>query len=190
MEELKKIINSLEDAEVDQLIENVPKVMSLAKEIGFAKVLEDEEIKDFISEVMDRMSEIDVEKIVPLARVLLPSFFEGMEDLIENSEEGKEELEDMEDMRLQIAIPELDIYMYLIIEDGKIKAGAEKIDDPEATLQMDKSTFLGLTQGTTDLVSAYMSGGVQYDGQLNKAMALQSLFEILTDEYDLSLGFM
>jgi len=190
MEELKTMVEALEEADIEQLIEDIPKVMEKVKSIGFVKVLEDEELKDFMEVMLDKMKTVDVEKLVPLANVIMPSFFEGMEDLIENSEEAKEELEDMEDMRLQISIPELDVYMFMIIEGGKIKAGSGKIDDPEATLSIDKKTFLELIKGSKDLMSGYMSGGMSYDGQLNKALALNTLFEIITDEYELDLGFM
>jgi len=176
MEELKKMLESLEGADTSKIIEDIPKIM--------------DKIKDFMPELRDQMANIDAEELVPLAKVVLPAFFEGMTELVENSEEAKEEIEDMEDMRLQMSVPTLDVHMFMIIEGGKFKGGAGKIDNPELKITMDKGTFLNLMKGEGDLVSAYMSGGMSMEGPLNKAMQLQSLFEVIADEYDMDIGIM
>jgi putative sterol carrier protein len=189
MEELKEMLNGLKDAADDKVIADIPKMMEIVKKEGFVKVVQDEDLKDFLPDIQERMGTIDLEKLVPLAKVLMPAFFEGMTELVENSEEAKEELEDMEDMRLLISVPELDVHMFMIIEEGKFKGGAEKIDNPELKIEVKKDTFLNLMRSETDIVSAYMSGGVSMEGPLNKAMQLQSLFEAIADEYDFDIGF-
>jgi len=188
MEELKNWLDSMEDAEDDQVVADIPVMMEKIKEIGFLKVIQDEELKDFLPDIMERMGRIDLEKLVPLAEVILPTFFEGMHELVENSEEAQEELEDMDDMRLLISVPELDVHLFMIVEDGKFSGGAEKIDNADMMITVEKDTFLNLMRGETELVSAYMAGGMTMEGQLNKAMQLQSLFEAVSDEYDFDIG--
>jgi putative sterol carrier protein len=189
MEELKQMLEGLQGADDDTVLGNIKKMMDIIKEVGFVKVVEDDDLKDFLPDIQERMSTIDLEKLVPLATVIMPGFFEGMTELVENSEEAKEELEDMEDMRLLISVPELDVHMFMIIEGGKFTGGAEKIDNPELKIEVQKDTFLNLMRSETDLVSAYMAGGMTMEGPLNKAMQLQSLFEVIADEYDMDIGF-
>ena len=189
MEELKKMLESLDGADTAKIIEDVPKIMEKIKEIGFVKVVGDEVLKDFLPDIRDRIADVNIEELVPLAKVIMPAFFEGMTELVENSDEAKEEIEEMEDMRLQILVPDLDVHMFMIIEEGKFTGGSGKIDNPELKITLEKETFLNLMKGDVDMVSAYMSGGMSMEGPLNKAMALQSLFDIIADEYDMDVGF-
>ena len=133
------------------------------------------------------MGEIDPEKLVPLAEVVMPTLFDGLAELIDASEEAQEELEDMDDMTVQVAVPDIDVYMFVKLEDGKFSAGNGKIE-AELKLTMDKATFVEQMKGEGDLVSSYMSGAVSLEGPLNKAMALNTLFEVIADEYDLDIG--
>ena len=188
MEELKELVKGLEDADADKLIELVPQIMDKVKEVGFVQVVQDDELKDFLPNLREKMGEIDIEQLVPLAKVFLPSIFGGLQELIENSTDAKEELANMENMRLQVAVPDLDVYIFMIIEDGKLTAGDGQIDDPELKLTMDKAAFIEQMQGKGNLVNAYMGGQVQLEGPIQKAMAMNTLFEVIADEYDMDIG--
>ena len=78
----------------------------------------------------------------------------------------------------------------MIIEGGKFRGGADKIDNVELMVDMKKDSFLNLMKGESDLISLYMAGGFTMEGPIQKAMQLQSLFEIISDEYDFDLGIM
>ena len=136
------------------------------------------------------MGDIDIEVLVPLSKIVMPTLIEGMSELLANSEEAQEEMEDMEDVSVEISVPTIDMYLNMSIKDGKFTGGEGKLPDAELKLGMKKSAFLNLLQNEGDLVSAYMGGDVTLEGPLNKAMSLQSLFEILSDEYDFDLGIM
>ena len=56
MEELRNLIGTLADAGEDEVVENIPKIMEKIKEVGFLKVVEDEDLKDFLPEMMFRPS--------------------------------------------------------------------------------------------------------------------------------------
>jgi len=190
MEELKGLVEKIPDASPEQLVEDIPKMMALVKEVGFLQVVQDEDLKDFIEDMREKMGDIDIEALVPLSKIVMPTLIEGMSELLANSEEAQEELEDMEDVSVEVAIPSIDMYIFMKIVDGKFTGGEGALPDAELKLGMKKSAFLSMLQGEGDLVSAYMSGDVTLEGPLNKAMTLQSLMEILSDEYDFDLGIM
>jgi len=190
MEELKALVEKIPDASSAELIEDIPKMMALVKEVGFLAVVQDEDLKDFIEEMREKMGDIDIDSLVPLAKVVMPTLIEGMAELLANSEEALEEMADMEEVSVEVSVPSIDMYLNMSIVDGKFIGGEGKLPDAELKLGMQKSAFLALLQNEGDLVSAYMSGTVTLEGPLNKAMSLQSLFEILSDEYDFDLGLM
>lgn len=189
MEELKEMINSLEGADVDTLKDLIPKIIEKIKEIGFVAVMKDQDLKEFMPKMREQMANVDIEELVPLANVVMPTFFEGMTELIENSEEAKEELGDMDDMKIMMTVPDLDIAMFMQIEGGKFKAGSGQVDEPDLTISINKETFLKQMQGQSDMMSAYMSGDIKMEGEMAKAMALRPLLEILSDEYGMDIGF-
>ncbi len=188
MEDLKKMVKGLEGADAAKLKEDIPKIMAKIKEVGFIKVVQDEELKEFMPKMREQMANVDIEELVPLAKVVMPTFFEGMAELIAASEDAQEELEDMDDMAMQMQVPDLDVYMYMKIADGKFSAGAGKTDDPDLTITINKDTFLKQMQGESDMMSAYMSGEIKMEGEMAKAMALRPLFEVLADEYGFEAG--
>lgn len=190
MEELKGLVEKIPDASSEDLIKTIPRMMELVKEVGFLQVVKDEDLKDFIEDMREKMGDIDIEALVPLSKVVMPTLIEGMSELLANSEEAQEEMADMEDVTVEVSIPSIDMYLYMTIIDGKFDGGEGKLPDAELKLGMKKNAFLNLLQNQGDLVSSYMSGDVTLEGPLNKAMTLQSLFEILSDEYDFDLGLM
>ena len=190
MEELKKLAESLPDASADEIVKQVPKLMELVKQIGFLQVVQDEDLKDLIPDMREKMGDVDVEALIPLSKIVMPTLIEGMTELIQNSEEAQEELEDMEDISVEVSIPEIDLYLHMTITDGKFDGGEGKLPDAELKLGMKKMAFLNMLKGEGDLVSSYMAGEVSLEGPLNKAMTLQSLMEILSDEFDFDLGIM
>ena len=190
MEELKKLGEALPDMSTDDILEKVPRVMELVKEIGFLEIVQDEDLKDLIPDMREKMGDIDLDKLVPLAKTMMPMMIEGMTELLMKSEEAQEELEDMEDVTVEVSIPEIDLYLHMTILDGKFDGGEGKLPDAELKLGMKKTAFLKMVTGEGDLVTSYMSGEVTLEGPLNKAMTLQSLMEILADEFDFDLGIM
>ncbi|NVM31629.1 MAG: SCP2 sterol-binding domain-containing protein [Candidatus Helarchaeota archaeon] len=189
MDELREMVKSIGDADAAKLKDLIPKIMNKIKEVGFVKVVRDEELKTFMPKMREKMAEIDVEELIPLANVVMPTFFEGMTELFAASEEAQEELEDMDDMKMQMSSPDLDVYMFITVEDGKLTAGSGKLDDPDVSIIINKETFLKQMQGESDMVSSYMSGDIKIEGEMAKVMALRPLFEVLSDEYDLEMGF-
>ncbi len=188
MEELREMVKRIGESSTDELVEMVPKMMDLVKEVGFLKMVQDDDLKSLIPDLREKMGDIEVDKLLPLAGVVLPAIFGGLSELIEGSEEAKEQVADMEDMKVQLAVPDLDVYLYVTLLGGKFAAGTGKIDDAELTLTMDKTSFIETMQGKGNLVNSYLAGNVSLEGPVNKAMALNGLLEVISDEYDLELG--
>ena len=188
MEELKEIVKTLEGADVETLKDLTPKIMEKIKEVGYVEVMTDPNLKDLIPKMREKMASIDIEELVPLANVVIPTLFEGMSILIENSEEAKEELEDMDDIKINLTVPELDTSIFIKIEGGKFKAGSGLVEEPDLTILIGKEAFIKLLQGQSDMMSAYMAGEIKLEGDMVKVMALGSLFEIFADEYGIDIG--
>ena len=53
MEELRAMVKSFEVVDADQIAAEIPKVMNKVKEVGFLKVIKDDELKDFLPEMRD-----------------------------------------------------------------------------------------------------------------------------------------
>ncbi len=188
MEELKEMVKTLEGAGIETLKDLTPKIMEKIKEVGYVEVMTDPNLKDIIPKMREQMANIDIEELVPLASVVIQTLFEGMSVLIENSEEAKEELEDMEDTKINLTVPELDTSIFIQIEGGKFKAGSGLVEEPDLTVLIDKEPFVKLLQGQSDMMSAYMAGDIKLEGEIAKVMALRSLFEIFADEYGIDIG--
>jgi putative sterol carrier protein len=187
MEDLKNMVKSLDGADAAKLKEDIPKIMDKVKEIGFVEVIRDDDLKDFIPELTKQITTIPVDDLIPLAKVLMPAFFEGMAELLENSEEAMEEIEEMESMKLMMEVPALDIKIFLQVEDGKFSAGMGDVEGADLTITIQKDTFLQLMSGEVNMMNAYLGGGMSAEGTITKALALQTLFEILVDEYDFEM---
>lgn len=187
MEDLKNMIKSLEGGDVAKLKEVVPNIMVKVKEVGFVKVIQDDDLKDFIPELTKQIAGMPSDDLIPLAKVVMPAFFEGMAELLENSEEAMEEIEEMEDMKLMMEVPTMDIKIFIRVDDGKFTAGMGAIEGADLTITIEQDTFLQLMSGEVNMMNAYLGGGMTAEGTITKALALQSLFEILVDEYDFEM---
>ncbi len=188
MEELKEMVKKFETASTDDVIEMVPNILEKVKEVGFLKMVQDDELKDFIPNMREKLGEMEMDKVVPLAGVVLPSIFDGLSELIEASDEAKDQVKDMEDMKVQLSVPDLNVNLYVSLIGGKFSAGSGKIPDAELVLTMDKNSFLETMTGKGNLVNSYLAGQVQLEGPIQKAMALNSLLEVISDVYDLDLS--
>ncbi len=194
-EKLREMVRSFEVVDSDKLLEEIPKVMKKVKEVSFLKVVQDDELKDFLPDMKKKMVEIDMakldlEKLKPLANIVLPFLFESFAELVESSDEIKVECEKVEDMSIQVGVPDMDIYMHVIIEGGKFRGGMGKIDNPELSMSMNKNSVIEQMQGKGNLVSSYLAGNILLEGKINKAMALYSIVELIADVYDIDLQFL
>lgn len=97
--------------------------------------------------------------------------YEFVKQLAEENEELKEELEDIDLMVVQLVITDVDYKYWVKIGEGKLDYGEGEGEDPSVTMSATGTTWTGLTSGEIDSTSAYMSGDLVIEGNLQDAIA-------------------
>jgi len=108
---------------------------------------------------------------------------EFYKQISEINEDLKEELEDM-DIGVQQITTDIDKEFWLTIEDGKLKYGEGKLENPSFTFFSTKEILAGILYGEVDMTSAYMAGDITVEGNLQDAMAFQEIIELSLEAYE------
>ena len=101
--------------------------------------------------------------------------------LAEESEDLKEELEDV-DITTQIVVTDADYKYWIKMGDGKLDYGEGEAEDPNVTMSATGAIWAGLGSGELDSTSAYMSGDLQIEGNLQDAIAYGEVISIAGEE--------
>jgi putative sterol carrier protein len=187
LEEYKKLVEKLE---TDMSKDTILQLIDMTKEVGFINIVKDDDLKDFLGTMREKIAELSSDDLKEIIPKFLPIMFGGMQELLDASEDAKDELEDMDDMAMMISVPDMNVQIFMKIEDGKFTAGEGEVDDPDLTIKMAEETFMKMATGDLDAMQAYMSGEVQLEGDMTKAMAIRPLMDILADEYEFDIGLM
>ena len=83
----------------------------------------------------------------------------------------KEELDDIDQFVGQMVISDKDWKMWVKIGDGVYEYGEGEATDASFTMTCNWETMSGMMTGEVDGTSAYMSGDMQIDGNLQDVMA-------------------
>ena len=108
--------------------------------------------------------------------------YEFVKQMAEESEDLKEELEDVDNMMVQLVITDANYKYWVKIGDGAIDYGEGEADDPSVTMSATGATWAGLSSGELDSTSAYMSGDLVIDGNLQDAIAYGEILGIAMEE--------
>lgn len=114
-------------------------------------------------------------------KVMLYIMGKGLEELSKIDEEFQEEIEDFEAI-LQWNVGDA-IQMYLEFADGKVIAHLDEgADDPTVTFTVeDYAKAREILSGQTDGTSAYMSGDLKMEGDMQAGMRMGQLGEFLQE---------
>ena len=113
-------------------------------------------------------------------------FYEYVKQLAEENEELKEELEDIDTTVIQMVITDFDYKYWLKFGEGKVEYGEGEGEDPSVTMSATGATWAGMSSGEIDGTSAYMSGDLAIEGNLQDAIAfgeITSLVRELGEDY-------
>ena len=66
---------------------------------------------------------------------------------------------------------------HIVLKDGKGEAGAGAPENPNTTISMAASDFVGMATGTMNPMLAFMGGKLKVKGDMALAMKLQSLMQ-------------
>jgi putative sterol carrier protein len=65
---------------------------------------------------------------------------------------------------------------FVEIAEGKINTGKGTTDDPTATIHMEAEDYKNMISGDLNPVTAFMTGKIKVEGDLNTVMKFQTLF--------------
>jgi putative sterol carrier protein len=108
--------------------------------------------------------------------------FEFAKQLAEENEDLKEELEDIDTMVVQLVVTDISYKYWVKMGDGTVDYGEGDGDDPSVTMSATGATWAGLSSGEIDSTSAYMSGDLVIDGNLQDAIAFGEIQSIANEE--------
>jgi putative sterol carrier protein len=108
--------------------------------------------------------------------------YEFVKQVAKENEDIKEELEDV-DILVQLIVSDADYHYWVKMGDGKVEYGEGDADDPSVTMTATGATWAGLGSGEIDSTSAYMSGDLQIDGNLQDAIAYGEILGMAMDEF-------
>jgi len=97
--------------------------------------------------------------------------YEFIKQLAAENEELKEELEDMDKMIVQMEVTDVDFKYWVSFGEGKVDYGEGVSDDATVTMKATQATWTGLSSQEIDSTSAYMSGDLVIEGNLQDAIA-------------------
>ncbi|NVM37827.1 MAG: SCP2 sterol-binding domain-containing protein [Candidatus Lokiarchaeota archaeon] len=96
---------------------------------------------------------------------------EAMKQLAAENEDIKEEVEDMDTILVQFVWTDVDYKYWVKLGEGKVDYGEGEADNPSVTMKATSTTWAGMGAGEIESTSAYMSGDLQIDGNLQDAIA-------------------
>ncbi len=108
--------------------------------------------------------------------------YEFVKQMIDESEDLKEELEDIDTMVVQLITTDVNYKYWVKIGEGTIDYGEGDGADPSVTMSATGATWAGLSSGEIDSTSAYMSGDLVIDGNLQDAIAYGEILAIAMEE--------
>ena len=108
--------------------------------------------------------------------------FEFAKQLADESEDLKEELEDIDTIVVQLVVTDIDYKYWVKMGDGAVDYGEGEGDDPSVTMSAAGATWAGIGSGEIDSTSAYMSGDLVIDGNLQDAIAFGEIQSIAMEE--------
>jgi len=109
--------------------------------------------------------------------------YELVKQLAQENEEVKEELEDMEPILVQMIISDVDYKYWVKLGGGKVDYAEGEAEEPNVTMSATGETWTGLSTGELDSTSAYMSGDLKIEGNLQDAIAYGEVLGIALESF-------
>ena len=96
---------------------------------------------------------------------------EAMKQLAVENEDIKEEVEDMDTILVQFEWTDVGYKYWVKVGEGEVDYGEGEAEDPTVTMKAVSTTWAGMGAGEIESTSAYMSGDLQIEGNLQDAIA-------------------
>ncbi|MFX0039778.1 MAG: SCP2 sterol-binding domain-containing protein [Promethearchaeota archaeon] len=95
---------------------------------------------------------------------------EALKQLAEENEEIKEEIEDIDEILVQFEYIDSGYKYWVKLGEGSVDYSEGEADEPSVTMKATGATWTGLGTGEIESTSAYMSGDLQIEGNLQDAI--------------------
>ena len=96
---------------------------------------------------------------------------EALKQLAVENEDIKEEVEDMDTILAQFVVTDIDYKYWVKVGEGQVDYGEGETEEPTVTMKATGATWAGMATGEVDGTSAYMSGDLQIEGNLQDSIA-------------------
>ncbi|KKM16989.1 hypothetical protein LCGC14_1680260 [marine sediment metagenome] len=107
---------------------------------------------------------------------------EFLKQISGENEDIKEELEDMDLITLQFEMTDVDYKYWVKLGESKVDYAEGEVEDADVTMKATVATWVSLGSGETDSTSAYMSGDLQIEGNLQDAIAYGEILGMAMEE--------
>ena len=112
----------------------------------------------------------------------IPAYLELFCEIGNQVEDMQDEVEDW-DKTIQIVVPDLGEYN-LVIENGQFSCEEGTAENPDFTLTMKPDDAAKILTGQKDPKMAYFTGALKIGGNINDAIRIESMIEIILDELE------
>jgi putative sterol carrier protein len=110
--------------------------------------------------------------------------FKLAQQLAKESEDMKEEIEDMDEIKVGFVVTDKDFQFGVTMGDGKFEINESSIGDPGVTLSTSMENWSGMLSGEVDATSLYMGGDLTIEGNLQDAIAFGEVLNIMQEELE------
>lgn len=130
----------------------------------------DEEIINKLLELRDKKSHEPKDAL---------TLFEIYKQIILEDEDIQEKLMDLNEIIVQNIYSDADFKYWVKLGEGTFEVGEGEIDNPAFTMSAPSEIWSGLGSGEIDPTSAYMSGTLSIEGNLQGAMTYGEVLEMI-----------
>jgi len=110
--------------------------------------------------------------------------FKLAQELAKESEDMKEEIEDMDEIKVGFVVTDKDFQFGVTMGDGKFEINESSVGDPGVTLSTSMENWSGMLSGEVDATSLYMGGDLTIEGNLQDAIAFGEVLNIMQEELE------
>ena len=132
-------------------------------------------------DVMNKLKEMREKGASKPSDTLL--MYEFVKQVAAEDEDLKEELEDIDEMVVQLVVTDQDYKYYITMGEGNFDYAEGEAEDPSVTMSATAATWAGLASGELDSTSAYMSGDLVIDGNLQDAIAYGEILAMAMEHF-------
>ena len=110
--------------------------------------------------------------------------FKLAQALAKESEDMKEEIEDMDEIKVGFVVTDKDFKFGVVMGDGKFEINETSTGDAGVTLSTTMEHWSGMLSGEVDATSLYMGGDLTIEGNLQDAIAFGEVLNIMQEELE------